>query len=145
MDVLALLETEKACRDVVLSAANAVDQQQYETLVSLFTEDATLTRPGGAALRGHAEILAAYRAKDPSRLTHHLICNHQVTVLSSMLAESQCKVLLYATDQSRDVTVQGRLADAVHQVGTIVDTLTLTDKGWKIQNRQAWFDLRMQA
>ena len=41
MDFLQLLQAEKACRDVVLSAAQAVDQQQYEALVALFTEDAT--------------------------------------------------------------------------------------------------------
>lgn len=145
MDALALLQVENACKDVVLAAADAVDQQQYEAFVALFAEDATLTRPGGAALQGHADILAAYRSKDSQRLTHHLICNHRVTVLSPTLAESQCKVLLYATDKRREATPQGREADPGHQIGTIMDRLTLTDKGWKIQNRQAWFDLRVHA
>jgi len=141
MDFLELLQAEKACRDVVLSAAQAVDQQHYEILVSLFTEDATLIRPGGATLRGHSEILAAYMSKDPNRITHHLICNHQVTLSGSRMAESRCKVLLYASHKDRDLIPQGRLADPTHQVGVIVDTLSLTEQGWKIQNRNAWFEL----
>lgn len=145
MDFLELLHAEKACRDVVLSAAQAVDQQHYETLISLFTEDATLIRPGGATLRGHSEILAAYMSKDTNRITHHLICNHQVTFSDSGMAESRCKVLLYASHKDRDLTPQGRLADPTHQVGVISDTLTLTNQGWKIQNRNAWFELLIQG
>ena len=145
MDLLQLLQAEKACRDVVLSAAQAVDQQQYEALVALFTEDATLVRPGGALLRGRSEILAAYMSKDPNRITHHLVCNHQVTFSDSGMAESRCKVLLYASHKHRDLTPQGRLADPTHQVGVIVDTLSLTEQGWKIQNRNAWFELLIQG
>ncbi len=52
MDALALLQAEKDCRDLIVAAAQAVDEQAYDTLVQLFTEDATLVRPGGTALRG---------------------------------------------------------------------------------------------
>ena len=77
MDALALLQAEKECRDLVLAAAEAVDQQDYETLVQLFTEDATLVRPGGSELRGRAEIFTSYASKDPYRVTHHLVCSHR--------------------------------------------------------------------
>ncbi len=141
MDALALLQAEKACRDLVLAAADAVDQQAYKALVQLFTPDAVLVRPGGVELRGRTEILTSYASKDPNRLTHHLVCNHQVRVAPSGVAESRCKVLLYVSDQRREVTPQGRLADPKHQVGTIVDELVLTDAGWKIHRRNAWFEL----
>jgi ketosteroid isomerase-like protein len=141
MDALALLQAEKACRNLILAAADAVDQQAYETLVQLFTPDAVLVRPGGVELRGRAEILTSYASKDPNRLTHHLVCNHQVRVTPSGVAESRCKVLLYVSDLRQEVTPQGRLTDRKHQVGTIVDALVLTDAGWRIHRRNAWFDL----
>lgn len=145
MDTLEMLLAEKHCRELVLSAAEAVDRQDYEGLVAYFTEDATLVRPGGQPLHGRSAILASYASKSPDRLTQHLVCNHRVTVDPSGFAQSRCKVLLYASDSKRELTNQGRLADATHHVGEIVDRLVLTADGWRIQQRQAWFDLQVNA
>jgi ketosteroid isomerase-like protein len=141
LDALALLQAEKACRDVISAAAEAVDQQNYLALVDLFTDDASLVRPGGATLNGRAEILATYESKDINRLTQHLICQQSIQVSPAGVAQSRSKVLLYATDRQRDLTPKGRMADAQHQVGVIEDQLLLTDDGWKIKNRLAWFEL----
>ena len=143
-DVAALL-AKQACREVVLQAAEAVDAQYYDAFVALFTDDATLVRPGGPTLTGRAEILQAYRSKDPDRMTHHLICNHQVTLTSADKAASRCKVLLYASDQRRELTPKGRQADAQQLAGVIEDVLVLTAEGWQIHHRQAWFELLIQA
>ena len=143
-DVPALL-AKQACRELVLQAADAVDAQDYDAFVALFTEDATLVRPGGPELKGRAEILQAYRSKDPHRMTHHLICNHQVTLTEPNKASSRCKVLLYASDEQRELTPKGRLADAQQMAGVIQDALILTAEGWKIQSRRAWFELLIQA
>jgi ketosteroid isomerase-like protein len=143
-DVEALI-AKQACCEVVLKAAAAVDAQDYDALVSLFAPDAQLQRPGGAVLRGRAEILQAYRSKDPQRMTHHVITNHLVTLTAVDRAESRCKVLLYATDQRHASTPQGRPADAQQLLGVIVDALIRTDAGWQIQSRLAWFELQIQA
>lgn len=145
MDAVEMLLAEKRCCELVLSAAEAVDRQAYEALVALFTEDATLVRPGGQPLRGRAAILASYASKSPDRLTQHLVCNHRVEVDPSGFAQSRCKVLLYASDSHREMTNQGRLADSTHHVGEIVDRLVLTADGWRIQQRHAWFDLQVNA
>lgn len=142
---LALLLAEKRCRDLVLAAAQAVDGQDYEALVALFTEDAELVRPGGQPLHGRAEILASYRAKSPHRLTQHLVCNHRVDVLSEASAQSHCTVVLYVSDTRQPSVPQGRSADAAHQIGQIVDQLVYTPEGWKIQRRKAWFDFQVAA
>ena len=143
-DVAALL-AKQACREVVLQAAEAVDAQAYDTFVALFTQDATLVRPGGPVLKGRAEILQAYRSKDPHRMTYHLICNHHVTVTAADKAASRCKVLLYASDQRRELTPKGRQADTQQMVGVIEDALVLTAEGWQIHHRQAWFELLIET
>ena len=142
-DVVALL-AKQACREVVLKAAEVVDAQDYDAFVALFTEDATLVRPGGSMLKGRAEILQAYLNKDPHRLTHHLICNHQVTLSAADRALSRCKVLLLASDQRRELTPKGRQADSQQMSGVIEDVLVLSAEGWQIQNRHAWFELLIQ-
>ncbi len=145
MDPFEILLADKRCRELVLSAAEAVDRQDYEGLVAFFTEDATLVRPGGPPLHGRSAILASYASKNPDRLTQHLVCNHRVEVDPSGFAQSRCKVLLYASDSNRELTNQGRLADAKHHIGEIFDRLILTPEGWRIQQRQAWFDLQVNA
>jgi 3-phenylpropionate/cinnamic acid dioxygenase small subunit len=142
---LALLLADKHCRDVVLAAAHAVDSQNYDAFVACFTTDANVIRPGGSVLEGHSDILASYKAKHPSRLTRHVVCNHSIDVQSGDSAVSRCTVLLYVSDASRPSAPQGRQADAAHQVGHIVDQLVRTPEGWKIQQRNAWFEFQVAA
>jgi ketosteroid isomerase-like protein len=142
---LALLLADKDCRDVVLAAAYAVDSQDYDAFVACFTVDANVVRPGGSVLAGRAEILASYKAKPPNRLTKHVVCNHSIDVPTADSAVSRCMVLLYVSDTSRPSAPQGRPADAAHQVGQIVDQLVRTPEGWKIQQRNAWFDFQVAA
>ena len=140
MDALALLQAESQCRHLVIAAAEAVDRQHYEAFVACFTEDAVLQRPGGEPLTGRAAILASYAQKNPNRLTQHLLCNHRVVVDSSGWAESSCKVLLFVSDQRRELGPLGRRADSPHHIGQFQDRLVLTAEGWRIQQRQAWFE-----
>ena len=107
------LQAEKACRDIVLSAARAVDDQDYRALAALFAPDGELVRPGGTPLVGPEAILASYAAKDPERLTRHIVCNHQVTVDSDAAARSSCVVILWTSQRSEELTPRGRLADAM--------------------------------
>lgn len=145
MDALTLLQAEGLCRNLVIDAAEAVDGQKYEAFVGFFTEDAVLQRPGGEPMKGRAEILASYRKKNPDRLTQHVLCNHRVTVDPSGFAESTCKVLLYVSDRSRALLIEGRMADSKHQVGVFQDRLVFTAEGWRIQQRKAWFELQVVA
>jgi ketosteroid isomerase-like protein len=138
----AQLQAKDACRDLILDAADAVDQQDYAALVALFCEDAVLVRPSGAALQGRSEIFASYAQKDPNRWTHHLVCNHRIHLSESgQTAHSRCKVLLYVSDKRLEMGLQGRLASPNHQIGTMDDELVKTEAGWKIRKRTAWFDL----
>ncbi len=135
------LQAESACRQVVLAAARAVDDQDYLALAALFAEDGELVRPGGQPLVGRQAIQAAYAAKDPERLTQHIVCNHVVTAQSATTAHSRCTVILWASRRSEELTPRGRRADPGQQVGEIEDEFVKTDAGWKIRRRRAWFTM----
>lgn len=141
MTELERLQAESACRYVVLAAARAVDDQDYPALAALFADDGELVRPGGQPLVGPQAIHASYAAKDPERLTQHIVCNHVVTADSATTARSRCTVILWASRRSEELTPRGRKADPVQQVGEIEDEFVKTDAGWKIRRRRAWFTM----
>ena len=139
MSTLEILLAEKACRDLVVAAAAAVDGQDYAGLVQLFSADASLTRPDGSLLRGRQAIFEAYASRSSERLTQHLVCNHVVHLTAPDQAESHCMILLWSGQRSANLTGKGRLADPQEQLGEIADQLVLCPEGWRIQSRQARF------
>lgn len=140
---LEALVAEAECRALVLRSAEAVDAQDYAGFAECFCPDGALVRPDGSVLQGQAAIVQAYRARNPDRLTQHLLCNHQVVVdTATLTARSRCKVLLWSGQHSAQATPQGRPADALTQVGEFVDTLEYSAKGWRIRHREAFFILQ---
>lgn len=139
------LQAEKACRDIVLAAARAVDGQDYPALAALFAADGELVRPGGQPLVGPEAILASYASKDPERLTLHVVTNHEVQVTSPTTARSHCIVTLWSSRRSEALTPKGRKADAVQVAGQIEDDFVLTPAGWKIARRRAGFTMYFEG
>jgi len=93
-------------------------------------------------LQGRAAIAAAYAARDPDRLTQHLVCNQYVDFDAQATgATVRSKVLLWSGRHSSPLTPQGRAADALSQVGEFLDVLVLTPEGWRIRRREARFIL----
>ncbi len=136
------LVAEAACRDLVLAAADAVDGRDFLAFADLFEARGVLVRPDGTELVGRPAIVAAYAARDPERLTRHLVSNQRVRVdLAAGTAQAACTVLLWSGRHSDAVTPRGRPADAVQQVGEIRDLLAKTPEGWRIRRREAWFTL----
>jgi uncharacterized protein (TIGR02246 family) len=142
MKSLAVLRAEAACREVVLQAAQAVDSGDCHGFVALFLPDGVLVRPDGSKLQGREAIVQAYQARDPDRSTQHLVCNQQVEFNEAAgTAVARCKVLLWSGRHSAMETPKGRPADAITQVGEMVDEMVLTPEGWRIQSRHARFIL----
>lgn len=136
------LRAEQACRHLVLAAADAVDGRDFLALAALFEPSGVLVRPDGTELCGRDAIVAAYAARDPDRLTRHLVCNQRVSVdLAAGAAQAACTVLLWSGRHSDAPTPRGRPADPVQQVGEIRDLLAKTPEGWRIRRREAWFTL----
>ena len=136
------LVAEAACRDLVLAAADAVDGRDFLALADLFETRGVLVRPDGTELVGRPAIVAAYAARDPERLTRHLVSNQRVRVdLAAGTAQAACSVLLWSGRHSDATTPRGRPANAQQQVGEIRDLLAKTPEGWRIRRREAWFTL----
>ncbi|MGI9218862.1 MAG: nuclear transport factor 2 family protein [Hydrogenophaga sp.] len=136
------LVAEAACRDLVLAAADAVDSRDFLAFADLFEMRGVLVRPDGTELVGRPAIVAAYAARDPERLTRHLVSNQRVRVdLAAGTAQAACTVLLWSGRHSDASTPRGRPADALQQVGEIRDLLAKTPEGWRIRRREAWFTL----
>ena len=80
-------------------------------------------------------------ARDPDRLTRHLITNQEVELGADGEARSVCSVLLWSGRRTDTPSPRGRPADALQQVGTLDDRLRLTPEGWRIARRHASFEL----
>lgn len=142
MSMPAVWAARAACCDLVQQGADAVDAGHAEAFAALFTSDGSLQRPDGTVLQGRAAIAAAYAARDPDRLTQHLVCNQHVDLDAQATgATVRSKVLLWSGRHSNPLTPQGRAANALSQVGEFVDALVLTPEGWRIRYREARFIL----
>jgi uncharacterized protein (TIGR02246 family) len=146
MTSIEMLIAQDTCRALVLKGAEAVDAGDAAGFAALFTPDGVLVRPDGSQLQGQAAIAQAYAARDPDRLTQHLLCNHTVAVdVAQGTAVSRCKVLLWSGRHSAVLAKQGRPAEGLTQVGAFLDTLLQTADGWRIQTRRAQFILYREA
>lgn len=142
MKTIDMLVAQEACRALVQTGADAVDAGDAAGFAALFTPDGVLVRPDGSQLQGPTAIAQAYAARDPDRLTQHLLCNYLVEVdIAQGTAVSRCKVLLWSGRHSAVPGKQGRPAEGPVQVGAFLDTLRQTPDGWRIHNRHAHFIL----
>lgn len=139
MTDLELLLAEREVRQVVLASARLVDAQDWRGFADLFADDGELTRPDGSLMRGRGAVFQAYAARDPERLTQHVLTNHEVSVQGPQQAQSRCLVLLWTGRRSDLPAPKGRPADAAQQLGEFVDQLVRTPQGWRIARREARF------
>lgn len=139
MTELQELLAERDVRAVVLAAARLVDDQDWAAFADLFADDGVLTRPDGSVMQGRQAVLKAYAARDPERLTQHVITHHEVSLISDTEAHSRCLVLVWTGQRSEPAGPKGRAADATQHLGQFVDHLVRTPAGWRIARREASF------
>lgn len=131
---------EQACRDLVQQAVACTDAQDHDGFAALFTPDAVLVRPNGAALSGRAAIVASYRERPANRLTRHLLCGTLFTACSSETATATTQVLLWSGDLNDPVGPFGRPSPR-QVLGAFDDRFVRTPDGWRIAHRVASFAL----
>jgi hypothetical protein len=146
MNGIAQLDAQQAqqCRDLVVRAAHLQDSRDLAGFAACFAAEGQLIRPSGEALVGPQAIEAAYRARDPQRITQHLLMNQIVEALAhdasgAARARVRSKVLLWSSHDSQELTPKGRRADALQQVGEFDDELVVQNAAWRIACRRASF------
>jgi uncharacterized protein (TIGR02246 family) len=141
MDEWKRLLDARACEQLVLQAAAAVDAGDAAALAALFLPDGELVRPGGEPLRGRAAIAAATRARAADRITRHLVSNSRIEWLGDDAARVQSLVTLWAGSSADTAGPRGRPARGAPVVGAFDDRLQRTTEGWRIARREASFTL----
>jgi uncharacterized protein (TIGR02246 family) len=138
------LSQAQQCRDLIILAAHLQDSRDLAAFAACFAPDGVLVRPSGEPLKGLAAIEAAYRARDPQRITQHLVMNQRVEALDpdasgALKARVHSKVLLWSSHDSKELTPKGRQADPTQQIGEFEDILVFHGPSWRIARRQASF------
>lgn len=121
--------------DLTIAYTWAIDERDWESLDSVFTEDATARMPH--PLVGRKEIVDRIsRTLDPLSATQHIVSNHQVAVAGD---KATCRCYLQAQHVRK---VDGRRQN--YLVGGIYnDALVRTTDGWRIAHRElvvTWTD-----
>ena len=130
---------ELACRRLVVGFAEAVDAQDYDRLPELFAPDCIFARPADpdTAIRGVADIVAAFASRPRDRLTLHLCTNVSITVESADTARGSCRVLLFSSTAGEpEVPGKGRKAAASQLVGVYRDRFVRLQQGWRFAERR---------
>jgi uncharacterized protein (TIGR02246 family) len=131
---------ERACERLVLDFVHFSDTQDPEALASLFTDDASLTRPNGDPIAGRPAILDSYKSRPAGRLTRHLCTNIRITVESPDHARGLTYALVYSAAADTPPHAHfGIKAEPRQLVGEFEDEFVRTTEGWKFSSRRARF------
>ena len=125
---------ERACEQLSVAYARAVDFRDYDAFVELFTDDARLDL--GMRLEGKAAIRESMKLRSDEIRTRHVLTNISVEVQDSQHARGVSYLTLYrhvGTESIRtEIPVPTVLPTAV---GHYDDEFLLTPNGWRFKSR----------
>jgi ketosteroid isomerase-like protein len=138
IDALQRLLIEQACQRLIHRYAYLNDERDFEALIALFTDDATLYRPSAPtlALQGREAILSSFRGRPADVRTFHLCSDVIVDVEDAGHASARSRIVLLSGARTENGV------DAVSKPpapGTFTDRLHLTAQGWKFAERRGAF------
>jgi pimeloyl-ACP methyl ester carboxylesterase len=121
-----------ACTQLIFRFARHNDRGEWESASALFTEHATFYRPSqpDQAIRGRAQILAAFKARPP-RLTRHVVSNVEVTVDTARSARAFSSIVLYG-----GALANGTPTIATTSIGHFEDTFERIGDQWLFTQRR---------
>lgn len=127
------LIVERACEQLSIEYARAVDFRDYARFVELFADDALLDL--GMRLEGKDAIRASMLMRSDEIRTRHVLTNIHIEVHDSQHASGMSYLTLY-----RHVGIQSTKPGPVPcilptAVGHYEDSFIRTDAGWLFQSR----------
>lgn len=125
-----LQEWNLACAQVAIDFAVAIDHEDFDRALSLFTADAVFDRFGDIA-HGHGEI-SKWLDERPKQLIRHVCSNFSGTLLENGEVEGSTYFTAYRAMGTPDLPVKGTTP---LMVGEWLDTFASTSEGWRIKKR----------
>ena len=124
---------------MICSYANALDNRQWETFISLFTEDAVWQRPSLEPIVGHAAIRQWTEQWPGSYLSRHIASNIVVDVESADRAAARSCATVYRCDKHAGGVA---LLEGPTAIVDYRDQLQRTRAGWRFAHREYQFIFR---
>ncbi len=124
---------ERACEQLSVAYARAVDFRDYDTFVELFADDAVLDL--GMRLEGKAAIRQSMKMRSNDIRTHHVLSNIFIEVQDSKNARGVSYLTLYrhvGPESAQAAPVPSTLPTAV---GHYDDVFVMTPDGWRFKTR----------
>ena len=125
---------ERACEQLSIAYAHAVDFRDYDAFVELFTDDALLDL--GVRIKGKNAIRESMQKRSEEIRSRHVLTNISIEVQDSRHARGISYLTLYrhvGTESLRaEIPVPSTVPTAV---GHYEDAFVLTDAGWRFKAR----------
>ena len=133
---------EADCERLIKRYVNLNDEQDWETVAALYTNDARFARPSkpGEFIHGREAILASFTARPP-RAQRHVIANIVVDVEGPATARAFSVIVLYQGDPAPAGELPAMSANSP-LVGTFTDLIVQTPQGWRFAERVGGLDFR---
>jgi hypothetical protein len=125
---------ERACEQLSIAYARAVDFRDYDAFVELFADDALLDL--GMQIKGKEAIRESMQKRSDEIRSRHILTNISIEVQDSQHARGVSYLTLYrhvGTESLRsEIPVASTLPTAV---GHYEDAFVLTEEGWRFKTR----------
>lgn len=131
---------ERACTQLSIAYARAVDFRDYDAFVLLFTEDGVLD--AGEPLHGRDAIREALRHRPDALRSRHVISNVFIDVLRPDAARGISYFTLYRHHGDESLRHGPAPLRGAAAVGHYEDRFVRTDAGWLFGSRRAHLAFR---
>ncbi len=132
----------QACEALSIAYARAVDFRDYDSFVTLFTEDGVLDT--GKPREGRAAIRESLSHRPDELRSRHVISNVFIDVLSENEARGISYLTLYRHVGPESLKGEPIEFDGPAGVGHYEDRFEQTADGWKFKRRKLHFAFRRQ-
>ena len=134
---------QRACTDLSIGYARAIDFRDYDAFLELFTDDAVLD--AGRRLDGLGAIRASLRRRPDELRSRHVISNVFIDVLSPEEARGISYLTLYRHHGAASLTPQPVPLAGPAAVGHYEDRFRRTARGWLFSARRLHLAFRDPA
>ena len=130
----------RACEELSIAYARAVDFRDYDYFVTLFSDDGVLDT--GKPLAGRAAIREALAHRPDELRSRHVITNVFIDVLNEQEARGISYLTLYRHVGQESLKSEPIAFDGPAGVGHYEDRFMKTAEGWKFKRRKLHFAFR---